>query len=295
MKEFNDFVQHPPSLKEVSSTTVNMEADFDPEDKYSWYFGPLSREETNEILQDRLESGVFLVRDSQSIRGDFVLCVKEDSKVSHYIINRITVSGNSRFKIGDKDFNDIPSLLNFYKSHYLDTTTLIRPAPRAKLVGRYDFAGRDPEDLPFHKGDVLELISKDEEEWWTVRDKQGRIGQIPQTYVAKMEASNIGNNVINPTGPSAAIQAQERSDYMRPQNAPPPSVREIKLPASARVIADRNPNAYDRSQLRLKKGEVVKVLATNVNGQWEGEVNGKRGIFPFTHVQFIHEDETSQS
>lgn len=42
---------------------------------FSWYFGTLSREETNEILNPT-ESGVFLVRDSQSIKGDFVLCVK---------------------------------------------------------------------------------------------------------------------------------------------------------------------------------------------------------------------------
>jgi proto-oncogene C-crk len=42
---------------------------------FSWYFGPLSREEANEALQ-RVDSGTFLVRDSISIRGDFVLCVK---------------------------------------------------------------------------------------------------------------------------------------------------------------------------------------------------------------------------
>ena len=41
----------------------------------------------------------------------------------------------------------------------------------------------------------------------------------------------------------------------------------------------------------FQKGEIVKVLATNVNGQWEGEVNGRRGIFPFTHVQFISDEE----
>lgn len=40
--------------------------------------------------------------------------------------------------------------------------------------------------MPFRKGDILEIISKDEEEWWSARDKQGRVGQIPVKYTAKV-------------------------------------------------------------------------------------------------------------
>ena len=43
---------------------------------YSWYIGMMSREEANAILQAERDSGVFLVRDSTTIKGDFVLCVK---------------------------------------------------------------------------------------------------------------------------------------------------------------------------------------------------------------------------
>ena len=28
----------------------------------------------------------------------------------------------------------------------------------------------------------------------------------------------------------------------------------------------------------------------SINGQWEGEIRGKVGHFPFTHVEFIDED-----
>ena len=28
----------------------------------------------------------------------------------------------------------------------------------------------------------------------------------------------------------------------------------------------------------------------SINGQWEGELRGKVGHFPFTHVEFIDED-----
>ena len=53
---------------------------------------------------------------------------------------------------------------------------------------------QDPEDLPFKKGDILELIAKDEEEWWTARDKHGRVGQIPVKYTCKMPQSNGATN-----------------------------------------------------------------------------------------------------
>merc|ERR1712223_710906 len=67
------------------------------------------------------EGGVFLVRDSATIQGDYVLCVREDSKVSHYIINKIQQGEQTRYRIGDQMFTDLPALLNFYKVHYLDT------------------------------------------------------------------------------------------------------------------------------------------------------------------------------
>ena len=42
----------------------------------SWFFGRMDREESSCILQWERDSGVFLVRESMSINGDYVLCVK---------------------------------------------------------------------------------------------------------------------------------------------------------------------------------------------------------------------------
>ena len=110
---------------------------------FSWYFGAMSRQDATDLLMSEREGGVFLVRDSATIQGDYVLCVREDSKVSHYIINKIQQGDQTRYRIGDQMFTDLPSLLNFYKLHYLDTTPLIRPAPKRveKVVGKYDFDG----------------------------------------------------------------------------------------------------------------------------------------------------------
>ena len=103
----------------------------------------MSRQDATDLLMSEREGGVFLVRDSATIQGDYVLCVREDSKVSHYIINKIQQGDQTRYKIGDQMFTDLPALLNFYKVHYLDTTPLIRPAPKRveKVLAKYDFEG----------------------------------------------------------------------------------------------------------------------------------------------------------
>ena len=45
----------------------------------SWYFGAMSRQDSTDLLMAEREGGVFLVRDSATIQGDYVLCVRYDS------------------------------------------------------------------------------------------------------------------------------------------------------------------------------------------------------------------------
>jgi len=68
---------------------------------------------------------------------------REDCKVCHYIINKVGDADGTRYKIGDRFFPDLESLLSFYKLHYLDTTPLVRPATRRleQVIANYDFEG----------------------------------------------------------------------------------------------------------------------------------------------------------
>lgn len=63
-----------------------MAGNFDSEERSSWYWGRLSRQDAVSMLQGQ-RHGVFLVRDSSTSPGDYVLSVSENSRVSHYIIN----------------------------------------------------------------------------------------------------------------------------------------------------------------------------------------------------------------
>ncbi|CAH1153739.1 unnamed protein product [Phaedon cochleariae] len=265
-----------------------MAGTFDHEDKDSWYFGAVGRNEATDLLMAQHEGGVFLVRDSKTCAGDFVLCVKEDSKVSHYIINKTQHQDQARYKIGDNFFKTIPELLAFYKVHYLDTTPLIKPANKKveKVVAKFDFEGKEKDDLSFKKGDILTILFKDEEQWWTARNKDGKTGSIPVPYVQKIEESHspvdlqrTSSGFVNAT--ILQTDAAKRNQMQR------------KLPAKARVKQVRVPNAYDDTALKLEIGDIINVTKININGQWEGELNGKTGYFPFTHVEFLEEENES--
>lgn len=95
---------------------------------------------------------------------------------------------SSRLRIGDQEFDSLPALLEFYKIHYLDTTTLIEPVSRSRqgsgvilrqeeteyVRALFDFNGNDEEDLPFKKGDILKIRDKPEEQWWNAEDSEGQ-------------------------------------------------------------------------------------------------------------------------
>ncbi|KAB7493957.1 Adapter molecule Crk [Armadillidium nasatum] len=155
----------------------------------------MSRQEATDLLMSEREGGVFLVRDSTTIFGDFVLCVREDNKVSHYIINKIQQNDQQiRYRIGDQMFPDLPSLLNFYKLHYLDTTPLIRPVTKRceKVIAKYDFEGHSGNHkilttCPLKKGKFFTIVTKDEDQWWTARNSNNQTGSIPVPYVVKFE------------------------------------------------------------------------------------------------------------
>lgn len=175
----------------------------------------------------------------------------------------------TRFRIGDQEFDSLPSLLEFYKIHYLDTTTLIEPVSKSKqnsgvilrqeeaeyVRALFDFNGNDEEDLPFKKGDILKIRDKPEEQWWNAEDSEGKRGMIPVPYVEKYRPSSasvstlIGGN--QDSSHPQPLGGPEPGPYAQPSiNTPLPNLQ--NGPIYARVIQKRVPNAYDKTALALE-------------------------------------------
>ena len=114
----------------------NVEISFDPNDEVSFYFGNLSRDEVKDILNEA-SIGTFLIRDSTKDDGQNVLCVKEAPKcINNYkIIHKVSEDvlkhqvANEFYLYGKEDlvFASIPSILEFYSTHYLNQSPLVKP------------------------------------------------------------------------------------------------------------------------------------------------------------------------
>lgn len=210
------------------------------------------------------------------------------------------------FRIGDQEFEALPALLEFYKIHYLDTTTLIEPVSKARhsaflgssagappppqeeaefVRALFDFSGNDEEDLPFRKGDVLRVLEKPEEQWWNAANQEGRAGMIPVPYVEKYRPASPTAAALGPAATAGAHVAEggrpadgtggaqdkpvgEPAPYAQPVvNAQLPNLQ--NGPVYARVTQKRVPNAYDKTALALEVGAATLPASASCQG-WGG-------------------------
>lgn len=71
-----------------------------------WFHGNLSGRDAEKLILERGRNGSFLVRESQSKPGDYVLSVRNDDKVTHVMI-RWQVSFHKYFRPNEALFSHI--------------------------------------------------------------------------------------------------------------------------------------------------------------------------------------------
>lgn len=289
------------SLQNDKISTTDISMNRSNPNQLSCYLGRLTRDRTTKYLLGK-KPGTYLIRDSSSIPGDFVLAVSESGKVSHYIINSI----GTGYKIGENTFPDLHSIIEFYKNHFLDSTNLTEPLFRVQA--QYPFTGKDAEDLSFKKGDILVVVEQNEEKWWTAMDEQGNKGLIPEPYVKKLvdlqpqqqpvspAQSTVLSNLGNDQRRSMPPPTTTTPDNSNRRTSVPPNMRPHPSPAfmggSMLVRATRKHlMPYDDSTLAFEKGDIITVLKKQDNGKWFGQLGDRTGYFQFNYVESIPQSE----
>lgn len=85
-----------------------------------WFHGPLSGKDAENLILERGKNGSFLVRESQSKPGDFVLSVRTDDKVTHVMIR---YKDNLYDVVGGQKFSTLSDLIEYYKKNPMVETS----------------------------------------------------------------------------------------------------------------------------------------------------------------------------
>ncbi|XP_044524715.1 SH3 domain-containing protein 21 [Gracilinanus agilis] len=147
----------------------------------------------------------------------------------------------------------------------------------------FSYSPEQPDELQLQAGEVVQVLQEIEDGWWLGK-KNGQLGAFPSNFVQELDCKASGA-VIPDIIPKSNGLAQSCPKLTRIQEETPVYLRTIN--ESCRVLFDYEPEAPD--ELALQKGTVVKVLRkiTEDPGWWEGEFEGKRGVFPDNFVLLL--------
>ncbi|RDD40643.1 Growth factor receptor-bound protein 2 [Trichoplax sp. H2] len=153
---------------------------------HPWYHGKITRAAAIRLLNDR-NDGCFLVRESESSPGDFSLSVKYSEDVQHFKVLR---DGSGKYFLWVVKFDSLNELVRYHttssisrsQSIFLKDPLSVSDTGIAQVKALYDFEPLESGELPFNRGDIITVLSKDDEHWWKGKCN-GQVGTFPSNYI----------------------------------------------------------------------------------------------------------------
>ncbi|KAM8930532.1 GRB2-related adapter protein 2 [Pelodytes ibericus] len=160
-----------------------------------WYRENISRAEAENLLMVKC-LGSFLIRASQTSKGEFSISVRHQDDVQHFKVMR---DPRGNYFLWKEKFKSLNQMVEYYKTTsisrqlqiYLheegaepEVTVVPKRVRRVKAL--YDFKALEPDELDFHTSDIIEVLDYSNSSWWMGRLGE-KIGLFPSNYVASID------------------------------------------------------------------------------------------------------------
>eukprot|EP00698_Gefionella_okellyi_P023236 TRINITY_DN786_c0_g1_i1.p1 TRINITY_DN786_c0_g1~~TRINITY_DN786_c0_g1_i1.p1 ORF type:complete len:887 (-),score=215.12 TRINITY_DN786_c0_g1_i1:55-2715(-) len=167
------------------------------------------------------------------------------------------------------------------------------PASTPKYVcwvrATFDYDAQEQAELSFKENDVFGVIEKTEPEGWWEGELRGKKGQFPSNFVEET-AAPASAAAMKPPSSAATEPAAPKSTP--PAVSAPPSKPAPPAPAQPEppkyesyAKAQFDYDAQEDGELSFKENDVIGILSKpEAEGWWEGELGGKKGVFPSNYV-----------
>ncbi|XP_070983306.1 F-BAR and double SH3 domains protein 2-like isoform X1 [Oncorhynchus clarkii lewisi] len=152
----------------------------------------------------------------------------------------------------------------------------------------YSYKASQPDELSIEEHEMLEVIEDgDMEDWVKARNKRGLIGYVPEKYLQ----FPTSNSLLSMLQSLSALDARSHTS----SNSTEPEIHTGSINGDAslsfvRALYDYAGQADE--ELSFPEGAVIRLLNRDTqtdDGFWEGEFNGRVGVFPSVLVEDLTE------
>ncbi|MBN3309565.1 FCSD2 protein, partial [Amia calva] len=158
----------------------------------------------------------------------------------------------------------------------------------------YSYKASQPDELTIEEQEVLEVIEDgDMEDWVKARNKGGHVGYVPEKYLQ----FPTSNSLLSMLQSLAALDARSHTS----SNSTEPELASGSMNGDANVSFVKAMYDYEGQtddELSFPEGAIIRILNKDNqedDGFWEGEFNGRVGVFPSVLVEDLAGSENGDS
>ncbi|NWY67687.1 FCSD2 protein, partial [Erithacus rubecula] len=263
--------------------------------------GPVMSEQSRAELEQKMDEARESIRKAEVRRNPFAMLTP-----SHWWISVAAVSfGHSccnanwnLFYQGNADaekeegeeFED--SMDVFDDSSSSPSGTLRNYPLTCKVV--YSYKASQPDELTIEEHEVLEVIEDgDMEDWVKARNKAGQVGYVPEKYLQFPTSSSL----LSMLQSLAALDSRSHtSNNSTEAELGPASLNGDSNVCFVKALYDYEGQTDD--ELSFPEGAIIRILNKenqDDDGFWEGEFNGRVGVFPSVLVEELTASENGET
>ncbi|XP_075906035.1 F-BAR and double SH3 domains protein 2 isoform X2 [Nelusetta ayraudi] len=153
----------------------------------------------------------------------------------------------------------------------------------------YSYKASQPDELTIDEQEMLEVIEDgDMEDWVKARNKTGQVGYVPEKYLQ----FPTSNSLLSMLQSLATLDARSHTS----SNSTEPELHSNCINGDTNMTYVRALYDYEGQadeELSFSEGAVIRLLSRDTqtdDGFWEGELNGRVGVFPSVLVEDLTEN-----
>ncbi|XP_016364722.1 F-BAR and double SH3 domains protein 2 [Sinocyclocheilus rhinocerous] len=158
----------------------------------------------------------------------------------------------------------------------------------------YSYKASQPDELTIDEHEMLEVIEDgDMEDWVKARNKSGQVGYVPEKYLQ----FPTSNSVLSMLQSLAALDARSHSS----SNSTEPELASGSFNGDSSMSFVKAMYDYEGQtddELSFPEGAIIRILNKDNqedDGFWEGEFNGRVGVFPSVLVEDLTASENGDT